>query len=63
MTAPEFRDHPLSSAQVLVEHLAICTVTFGTSRADKDRSNAVRWLKATASRMGYRLVRKDAPDA
>ena len=62
MSIPEFQDHPLSTAQVLVEKLAICTVTSG-HRHESDRAAAVVWLETTADRMGYRLVRKDAPDA
>jgi hypothetical protein len=64
MSVPEFHSHPLSTAQVLVEKLAIYSVTqFDESRAEMDRRIAVEWLSITAERMGYRLVRKDAPDA
>jgi hypothetical protein len=63
MGAPQFRDHPLSTAQTLVEKLAICTVTFDTPRAEQDRWEAIAWLETTASRMGYSIVRKYDPDA
>ena len=63
MSIPEFQDHPLSTAQVLAEKLTICTVTAHLPRAETDRIAAVDWLRATADRMGYRLVPKDASDA
>ena len=63
MSVPEFRDFPLSTAQMLVEKLAVCGVTAHLPRAETDRSAAVGWLEITADRMGYRLVPKDAPDA
>jgi hypothetical protein len=63
MGVPEFRDYPLSTAQLLVERLAVCTVTADFPRAETDRREAIGWLRVTADRMGYRLVPKDAPDA